>query len=317
MKPPSIDSTSFTLVDDLESLAYLADKLSEANEFAVDLENNSFRSYQGITCLLQISTRDADFVVDPFTLRDHIGPYLLEYFQDARKRKVMHGANNDILWLQRDFGIYVCNLFDTMQASKVLKLERNSLEFLLKHYCGVIANKEYQASDWRLRPLPYEMLKYARKDTHYLLYIQDLMLEKLHDSRHTGYLAVAFKKSYEVCVQMYKKPVFNYWASYRQLPGLAKAHLDVKQRNVVVALYAWRDKVARKEDESTGYILPNKLLLEIAMKLPMSKNQLLQITGPKKHIVKNADLLIETIRQCVGDDDVTSGSSGKTFQPKG
>lgn len=28
----------------------------------------------------------------------------------------MHGADRDIIWLQRDFGIYVCNLFDTGQV---------------------------------------------------------------------------------------------------------------------------------------------------------------------------------------------------------
>ncbi|KAF5822778.1 putative 3'-5' exonuclease domain, ribonuclease H-like superfamily [Helianthus annuus] len=36
----------------------------------------------------------------------------------------MHGADRDIIWLQRDFGIYVCNMFDPGQVSKVLKLER-------------------------------------------------------------------------------------------------------------------------------------------------------------------------------------------------
>jgi len=29
------------------------------------------------------------------------------------------------------------------------------------------------------------------------------------------------------------------------------------------ALYKWRDDVARREDESTGFILPNKILLEM------------------------------------------------------
>jgi len=28
----------------------------------------------------------------------------------------MHGAGRDIIWLQRDFSIYVCNLFDTGQV---------------------------------------------------------------------------------------------------------------------------------------------------------------------------------------------------------
>jgi exosome complex exonuclease RRP6 len=31
-------------------------------------------------------------------------------------KQVMHGADKDIVWLQRDFGIYVCNLFDTGQV---------------------------------------------------------------------------------------------------------------------------------------------------------------------------------------------------------
>lgn len=28
----------------------------------------------------------------------------------------MHGADRDIVWLQRDFGIYICNMFDTGQV---------------------------------------------------------------------------------------------------------------------------------------------------------------------------------------------------------
>ena len=28
----------------------------------------------------------------------------------------MHGADNDVVWLQRDFGIYICNLFDTNEV---------------------------------------------------------------------------------------------------------------------------------------------------------------------------------------------------------
>ena len=59
------------------------------------------------------------------------------------------------------------------QATRVLNFPRHSLAWLLKHYCGVNANKQYQLADWRIRPLPEEMLQYAREDTHYLLYIYD------------------------------------------------------------------------------------------------------------------------------------------------
>jgi exosome complex exonuclease RRP6 len=43
----------------------------------------------------------------------------------------------------------------------------------------VIADKKYQLADWRMRPLTDEMLRYAREDTHYLLYIYDVIRQEL------------------------------------------------------------------------------------------------------------------------------------------
>ncbi|PRQ37398.1 putative endo-1,3(4)-beta-glucanase, ribonuclease H-like domain-containing protein [Rosa chinensis] len=57
-------------------------------------------------------------------------------------RKVMHGAGRYIGWFQRAFGIYICNLFDTGQASRVLKLERDILDYLLHHFFDVSARKD-------------------------------------------------------------------------------------------------------------------------------------------------------------------------------
>uniref|UniRef100_A0A804N7Y0 3'-5' exonuclease domain-containing protein n=1 Tax=Zea mays TaxID=4577 RepID=A0A804N7Y0_MAIZE len=164
VKPADLEDTPFTLVQDHKGLTELAKKLKSVTEFAVDLEHNQYRSFQGLTCLMQISTRTEDFIVDTLKLRIYIGLYLQEPFKDPTKRKVMHGADRDIMWLQRDFHIYVCNLFDTGQASRVLQMERNNLEHLLLHFCGVTAKKEYQNADWRSRPLPDEMIKYARED---------------------------------------------------------------------------------------------------------------------------------------------------------
>jgi ribonuclease D len=77
----------------------------------------------------------------------------------------------DVIWLQRDFGIYIVNLFDTFHASHALDLPNHGYAFLLKFYCDVETNKKYQLADWRIRPLTPDMLKYARIDTHYLLYM--------------------------------------------------------------------------------------------------------------------------------------------------
>ncbi|GKF13521.1 RRP6-like protein 3 isoform X1, partial [Tanacetum coccineum] len=91
---------------------------------------------------------------------------------------VFHGADNNVIWLQRDFHIYVVNLFDTVKACDVLSKPQRSLAYLLETYCGVTTNKFYQCKDWRQRPLPKDMLEYARMDAHYLLYVAELKLLK-------------------------------------------------------------------------------------------------------------------------------------------
>lgn len=290
-KPPSLESTSFNLVEEVKDLKKLAAKLRSVNEFAVDLEHNQYRSFQGLTCLIQISTRNEDFVIDALKLRIHIGPYLREVFKDPAKRKVMHGADRDIVWLQRDFGIYICNLFDTGQASRVLKLERNSLEYLLHHYCGITANKEYQNADWRLRPLPEEMLRYAREDTHYLLHIYDLMRIELFSMSKDSEcpnapLLEVYQRSYDICMQLYEKELLTE-DSYLYIYGLQGAGLNAQQLAIVAGLCEWRDVVARAEDESTGYILPNKTLLEIAKQMPTTTSKLRRLVKSKHPYIEH------------------------------
>ena len=45
--------------------------------------------------------------------------------------QVFHGADGDIVWLQRDFHIYVVNLFDTAKVSLNHLFLTNMEEFFL------------------------------------------------------------------------------------------------------------------------------------------------------------------------------------------
>ena len=67
----------------------------------------------------------------------------LPVFTDPKITKVLHGADMDILWLQRDFGLYIVNMFDTGQAARVLQMNSFGLAYLLFHYCQVTADKKY------------------------------------------------------------------------------------------------------------------------------------------------------------------------------
>uniref|UniRef100_A0A672ICD6 Exosome complex component 10 n=1 Tax=Salarias fasciatus TaxID=181472 RepID=A0A672ICD6_SALFA len=293
--------TKLSYIDTLEDLVALNEKLCKLSEFAVDLEHHSYRSFLGLTCLMQISTRDEDFIIDTLELRSEL--YILnEAFTDPSIVKVFHGADSDVEWLQRDLGLYVVNLFDTHQASRALNLARHSLDHLLKHFCNVDADKRYQLADWRIRPLPDEMVQYARSDTHYLLYIYDCVRVQLLDFNHgqPGLLQSVWNKSKDVSLKKYVKPIFTE-ESYLELQRKQKKSLNTQQLTAFRLLFAWRDKLARQEDESTGYVLPTHMMSKISEELPKEPQGIIACCNPVPPLVRQQvnelHLLVQQARE--------------------
>ena len=85
--PKPFESTSFTWVDTSEALSAMLSKLRQASEIAVDLEHHSYRTYSGFLCLMQLSTREEDWIVDTLVLRHEL-EVLNEVFTDAKIIKV-------------------------------------------------------------------------------------------------------------------------------------------------------------------------------------------------------------------------------------
>nr|CAG8525790.1 2048_t:CDS:10 [Entrophospora candida] len=250
-----VETTNRIWVESKEDLLAMCEKLENSTEIAVDLEHHEYRSYQGFTCLMQISTRDEDFIVDTLALRSEL-QILNRSFTNPDIVKIFHGSDLDVLWLQKDFAIYIVNLFDTYHASVLLGLPQHSLAYLLKLYCNVDSNKQYQLADWRIRPLPVEMLEYARADTHYLLFIYDTMRNNLidkSDPETLNLLRVELGRSSETSLKTYEK--FGYDENgegpngYKRLLAKWKTTFDTQQMEVFKALHAWRDHIAREEDE--------------------------------------------------------------------
>jgi ribonuclease D len=317
------DKTPLHWVDTVDAMLDMKAKLDASSAFAVDLEHHSYRTFQGITCLMQISTRTEDFLVDTIALRDDLHQ-LNSAFTDPAIVKVLHGANMDVLWLQRDLGIYVVNMFDTGQASRLLELKSYSLANLLMHYCNIKADKKYQTADWRLRPLSVDMLKYAREDTHYLLYIYDRLRQELIDKslilqqgnpsaaavygaegklklslapgqpepKYSFLVATCLNRSRDLCLSTYEKEL-DTRAAALALQTRHQREFSDASTHVFVRLYTWRDRLAREHDESTGYVLSNTMLFSLAKSLPRDEDALARITRPMSPFVKEhmAELL--------------------------
>ena len=138
----------------------------------------------------------------------------------------------------------------------------------------------------QLRPLPKEMLAYARSDTHFLLFIYDNLRNALVDrasshppelsqsQRNTSpsnldpsysLLQEVLSRSEETSLRLYQTE--NYDEEQGLGPGgwdtiarkwnkvtLTKAAERSIQKSVYSRIHDWRDRVAREEDESTAYV---------------------------------------------------------------
>lgn len=227
------------------------------------------------------------------------------------------------MWLQENFGIYVVGLFDTYHASKILgkypenvtprlrNLDdprtppawvsyppRDVLRFYrrqkistsgLENSVRVIHSTHLEpfVTD-RLRPLPKEMLAYARSDTHFLLFIYDNLRNALLDrassrlQSHTletmwpqanissssfdptqSLLREVLSRSEETSFRLHQTE--NYDEEEGSGPGgwdtiarkwnkvaLTKAAHRSTQKSIYLRIHDWRDRVAREEDESTA-----------------------------------------------------------------
>uniref|UniRef100_A0A182W2M2 Exosome complex component 10 homolog n=1 Tax=Anopheles minimus TaxID=112268 RepID=A0A182W2M2_9DIPT len=292
-EPPLLEETPLLFVDKESQLPELMRDLKAANEIAIDLEHHSYRSYQGFTCLMQLSTRSKDYIVDALALRDELH-VLNEVFTDPKKLKVLHGSISDIEWLQRDLGLYLVNMFDTGEAARVLQFSRIGLQFLLKHYCNIDTDKAFQLADWRIRPMPGNFIEYARKDTHYLLYIYDRMKNELLD-KGEGLLRTVFDKATFMCKQRYQKPMVNE-DTVMNIYRRSRYVFDHRQMYAFREILYWRDQIARMEDESPGYVLPQHMALDIASKLPREMQGIIACCTPVPSLVRQH---LHTVHQII------------------
>jgi len=286
VKPPDIDATQLMYVDTSETLNKMIEDLKSEQIIGVDVEAHTYRSYLGITCLIQISTATKDYLVDPFPVWSDL-PLLNEITANPKIIKVLHGCDGDVEWLQRDFSVYLRNVFDTHQAGKILGLPRLSLAWLLSNYCGIDADKKYQLADWRIRPLPKEMIYYARQDTRYLIYLYTRLKNELisRGNAESNLLHACLHQSNDICKKRYTKPLVRE-DSHLDLVRKARANLNNKQLFCLKEIFTWRDKVARVEDESVHFVLPNHMMLKICTELPREMQGILACCNPVPPLVK-------------------------------
>jgi ribonuclease D len=264
------------LVADPEALARLVEALRPEPVVALDTESNSFHVYRERVCLLQVSTRTQDFVVDPLAVDVR---RLGEVFCDGRET-VLHGADYDVRCLKREYGWKLPRLFDTMAAARRLGREGLGLSALVEAQFGVRLSKTFQRSDWGQRPLTGAQIAYASLDTHFLLPIYDLLSGELETR---GVADEARREFARIAAVEPKERVFDP-EGYRRIKG--GRELDPAGRAILRALYLAREDRARAVDRPPFKVLADQTMVEIARRRPRTPAELGRLPGVTPSVLK-------------------------------
>lgn len=279
----------FSLIDTSDKLRQVCEKLKNEIEIALDLEADSLHSYHEKVCLIQLSTRSNNWLIDPFAVKNH--DPLAELLRSPKLFTVFHGGDYDIRSLHRDFGITVAQMFDTMIAAQFAGVAEFGLAALLRCYFGVELDKRFQKADWSKRPLSPEMAQYAANDTAHLLQLADILRARLDQLGRTSWVD-------EECalVTANRMAEKSNSSMYLNCKGAGK----LKPRNLAILeeLLQFRDSRARELDRPVFKVIPTESLLVIAEKMPLQVQDMNGIVGVTSKIANHyGELLLSSVQR--------------------
>src|SRR3989344_121571 len=249
---------SFNYIDTYEGLAEAAAAWKQASELAVDLEcENNLHHYGAYISLIQISTKDQNWVIDVLKLEE-IKP-LLEILEDASIQKIFHDVSFDFRILQDQFSCHPSNVFDTKVAALFLGKEHLGLGDLLREYFGVEKESKYQMADWTKRPLNTEMLAYAVKDTIHLISLQDILLKELRQKERVSWVE-------EECAALEEADFTYKTQTFLDVRGVRT--FSPVQLGVFRELFLLREQLAKKVNRPVHFVIRNEHLKQFSLHPP-------------------------------------------------
>lgn len=279
----------YQLITTPEDWAECLDQLHAEPRLAVDLEANSMFAYRERVCLIQVSTPQQDFILDP------LAPFNLEEFgeilADSGVEKIFHAAEYDLILMKRQYDWVVNNLFDTMWAARILGYNRYGLASLLDQFYNVRLNKRYQKSNWCQRPLTPEQLSYACYDTHFLFRLRDKLAAEIEEEGCLEEAEEIFAEHSRVIISDNGFDPDSFWT--------INGTNDLKRQDqaVLKALNIFRDQEARRRDQPLFKIFSDRTLLEIARESPENMTELAAVHGMSRgQIRRYGRRLLEIVR---------------------
>ncbi len=271
----------------------ISQELSGHARLGVDTEFMREKTYFAQLCLIQISTPENIYCVDPLVAAGQ-AEFWKQLLADSW---VVHSARQDIEVVYQTAGAMPREIFDTQVAAGLLGLPAQmGYAGLVKELFDVDMAKSHTRADWTRRPLPDAVLDYAAEDVEYLLPAYEVLCEKLDEKDRLDWA----RQDSELLLDTTLYDLSGDQAVDR-LKG-ARNFRGVK-RAAAVRLASWREAEAIRRDRPRQWIFRDSVLLNIAYNLPSSERQLAQIDGmPPKVLGRVGKQLLDAVSASRDDE---------------
>ncbi len=277
-----------SIVNSPETYQRMLAHLATQDTIAIDTESNSLHAYHERVCLIQLSSQERDFLLDPFVFNDL--SKLGALFARSDIQKIFHAGDYDVACLKRDFDFSFHNIFDTMIAATALAEPNLGFAALIEKYFGIVLDKKYQRANWGERPLKAEMLRYAQADSHYLIPLRAVLQPQLEaDSR----LKLVLEEG-EGMARLVKPNELHSEDIWR-VKGAQD--LSAEALSLLDALNHMRELIASNRDVPPFKVLSDRALIEIAQTQPHYVQELSLLPSlPERQVRRYGSQLMQTIQ---------------------
>ncbi|OAV45576.1 HRDC domain-containing protein [Lewinella sp. 4G2] len=292
----------YTFIQTPQALEGFAEANRGIDWMGFDTEFIGEKRYRTLLCLIQVSTDNGYYLIDPIAIKD-LEPFL-KMLEDESIVKITHAGDNDYRLLYNNFGLVPRNLFDTQVAAGFIG-HRFPMSFakLVEAEVGEQLGKGYAVTDWAQRPMTPKQIKYALNDVIYLRQLYDTIMGKLEENGRKEW-------ALEECNLMASPDYYYRDPNHEFLNSNVARSARTKERVFLLRLYEWRRATAEHKNYSKEMILQSKIISQLARgvkggKESMSQNRRL----PGRTIDRYGDMFVEMYNEPATDEELAIAKS--------
>jgi len=268
-----------------EELAVCVAQLQAADMMGFDTEFIGENSYRPELCLIQISTMDCLYLIDPFTCGSLDTFWNL--FLNPGRTIIVHSGREDIRMCWHAIGNPPTRVIDVQIAAAMVGLTYPiGYTGLVQEILNARASKSETLTDWARRPLTTAQLKYAYDDVRHLIPAWDRIHTRLDFLNRIPWIE-------SECAS------FVHWAiggdepieRWRKLKGIGR--LSRKELAIIRAIYEWRETTAEKVDRPARNLMRDDIVIEVARSAARGTLNVNTLRGIQKSEMGNLNIAVQ------------------------